>query len=826
MEIHPDHKILLIEGSNTGLPIHQVRFADASVHLNTALAWLRGGFSPLPPAEDGSKAPLGPNARWKAFQTTPATEKTVRQWYARGRTGNGVCGGPGGLEPFEFDDRAVYEAYKKAAEAFGLGDLVERIEAGYLEDTPGGGVHWMYACDEVRAPAKLAERPDPADPENRRKTLIETKGQGGFIIVAPSNGKVHPSGGAYRLLRGSPETIARITADEREALWQLARTFDEMPAVEVHQPPENAAVPSQDIRPGEAYEAEHSWEDILEPLGWARVYTRGDVAYWRRPGKDKGISATTGHCKGLYVFSTSTSFEPRRSYTKFGAYARLNHGGDYKAAARELARLGYGQARTPTAGFGPMPQAAASRTRTPGETSLDSKLARWPRTDTGNAERLRARYGPVIRHCHPWKKWLYYDGRRWSMDNSAAVEALAKLAARKILAEAATVANDKRRSTLIRWARQTESRARRSSMIALAASEDGIPILPKGLDSDPWLLNVENGTVNLKTGQLQPHRPGDFITSLAPVAYDSRATCPLYDKVLRRVFKGNDALIAFWYRLCGLSLTGVVYEQILPILFGTGSNGKTTLVRTMVNLLGPDLAMIAPPGLLIVKRHEAHPTERAVLFGKRLVIEMETEEGIRLNENLVKHLTGGDPITTRRCGEDFWSFDPTHKLWLCTNHKPEIRGTDHAIWRRPKLVPFTETIPDAEAILDLIDKLRAEYPGILARCVRGGLDWQEHGLGVPDEVKTATVTYRSEQDTLIGFLDEDCLRDSSVRTKASKLYEGYRDRCQRLGETPISLTAFGKSMEERQFTTTRSNGIWYLGIGLRSDGSFSTTVTS
>jgi putative DNA primase/helicase len=191
------------------------------------------GFSPLPPREDGTKAPIADvqvDGRWTwiPYQTNPATEDRVRSWYRDDRTGVGVVGGVGGLEPFEFDDRLVYEAFKEIATAVGLGDLVNAIEAGYCEETPGGGIHWMYVCEDVRPPTKLAERPVPGE-VNKRDTLIETKGQGGFMIVAPSHGKVHEIGRAYRLLSGGPETIVTITPTDRDDLWDLARSFDEIP---------------------------------------------------------------------------------------------------------------------------------------------------------------------------------------------------------------------------------------------------------------------------------------------------------------------------------------------------------------------------------------------------------------------------------------------------------------------------------------------------------------------------------------------------------------------------------------------------------------------
>jgi putative DNA primase/helicase len=453
----------------------------------------------------------------------------------------------------------------------------------------------------------------------------------------------------------------------------------------------------------------------------------------------------------------------------------------------------------------------------------DGSLARLPQTDTGNAERLVARSGDRIRHCHRWKKWLHFDGRRWVLDDPATIHQLAKRAIRKILAEASTIEDDQARKALVKWARTSEARERLNATIALAAMEEGIPIRPEALDTDPWLLNCLNGTIDLRRGILFPHRREDFLTMMSPVEFDATARCPLWDSVLWKVFDGNEDLIGFWDRLCGICLTGTVHEQILPILWGQGSNGKSTLVKTLVNLLGPDFAILAPPGLVQVKRGDAHPTERAILHGKRLVVEMETADGVRLNEALIKLLTGGDRITCRRMGEDFWDFDPTHKLFLCTNHKPEVRGTDHAIWRRPKLIPFTVTIPDSEAITDLPDQLRAEYPGILARCVRACLDWQRNGLQVPKEVTEATQQYKDEQDTLAGFLAEECQiadpRLDQPRTKATPLYERYRQRAQRLGEDPMSLTSFGKAMKEKGFQKKESHGMWYLGIGLHQSDS-------
>jgi putative DNA primase/helicase len=385
---------------------------------------------------------------------------------------------------------------------------------------------------------------------------------------------------------------------------------------------------------------------------------------------------------------------------------------------------------------------------------------------------------------------------------------------RLILLEATTIADKDARAEHSNWSFASESRARLDAMIHLARPAESIQVAVADLDRDPYLLNCLNGTIDLRTGRLRGHRREDLITALCPVEYDPHATCPLWDATLDKVFAGDDQLITYWDRLAGLALTGVTDDHVLPILWGGGSNGKSTLVKTLINLLGPDFALAAPPGLLLRRHGEPHPTERAALFGKRLVVEMETDAGVALNEGLIKMLTGSDAITARRMREDFWSFSPTHKLMLCTNHKPRVVGTDHAIWRRLRLIPFIITIPDDEAIPDMPLRLVAEYPGILARCVRGSLDWQEHGLGDCDAVQSATRDYRTSEDILRAFLQEQCLEGPSLRIKAGDLYGRFRGWCLDAGESPKSQREFGEAMTELKFERITNNGTWYLGLQL------------
>jgi putative DNA primase/helicase len=454
------------------------------------------------------------------------------------------------------------------------------------------------------------------------------------------------------------------------------------------------------------------------------------------------------------------------------------------------------------------------------------------RTDVANAGRLAVLHGDDLRWCDPWNKWLGWDGRRWAQDAERCVDAMAKDVAATVWEQTGTLLPDVDYATakeLTAFARMTASSKGIGALLSLTRSEPGIPILPDKLDSAPWLLNVANGTVDLRSGKLRPHDRADMLTKLCPLEYDAGAECPHWLAMLETVMGGHADLITFLQRAVGYSLTGNVSEQILLLLWGTGSNGKSTLLNALLETLGSDYAMQAPAALLMAKRGEHHPTELCDLHGKRLVVANETEDGARLAESLVKQLTGGESIRARRMREDHWQFSPTHKIWLAGNHKPQIRGTDHAIWRRVKLVPFTVTIPDADQDKALPDKLRAERAGILAWAVRGCQEWRQHGLGEPEAVRAATQSYRDEQDVLGAFILEATLEASACRVRASELYAAYVGWCQRTGEHAVTQRRFGQGMTERGFQRYTNNGPWYRGVGLieaRTDGTDGTDPDS
>jgi putative DNA primase/helicase len=351
-------------------------------------------------------------------------------------------------------------------------------------------------------------------------------------------------------------------------------------------------------------------------------------------------------------------------------------------------------------------------------------------------------------------------------------------------------------------------------MIDDARALPPIPILPDALDADPWLLNVANGTIDLRTGELRAHRREDLLTRLAPVEYDPDAQAPCWAAFLERIFAGDGELIGFLRRAVGYSLTGQTGEQVFFILHGTGANGKSTLLEALGAMLG-DYGAKTPTETLLIKRSAGISNDVARLRGARLVTAVEAEDGQRLAESLVKQLTGGDTITARFLYQEAFEFAPTFKLWLATNHKPTIRGTDYAIWRRIRLIPFAVTIPEKEQDRTLPDKLKAELPGILAWAVRGCLEWQREGLGLPEAVKAATAAYQVEQDTLAAWLDACCILSPTATARAGQLYKNYRAWAEENGERPMTGHKFGRTLTERGFDKYKDRAGWaYVGLGV------------
>jgi putative DNA primase/helicase len=309
---------------------------------------------------------------------------------------------------------------------------------------------------------------------------------------------------------------------------------------------------------------------------------------------------------------------------------------------------------------------------------------------------------------------------------------------RQMLQEAAAIDDEALRKPEVAWALKSDSHERRAAMLKDAGAL--LPMPSDTLDSDPYLFNVENGTLDLRTGLQRPHNPADRITKLAPVVYDPTATAATWDQFLARIFTGDRELIRFIQRAVGYSLTGLTTEQVMFLLWGTGQNGKSTFITTLQALFGDYARQTAFDTFLAASKSTPGAARPDIvrLRGARLISALEAPAGARLAETVVKSLTGGDIISARDLYSSGSEFRMEGKLWLAANNKPEIRGTDLAIWRRIRLVPFTVTIPEEEKDPQLADKLRAELPGILNWAVEGLAVWQREGLGVPVAVERAT----------------------------------------------------------------------------------------
>jgi len=482
---------------------------------------------------------------------------------------------------------------------------------------------------------------------------------------------------------------------------------------------------------------------------------------------------------------------------------------------------------------------------------LDLRLAFFPLTDLGNAERFVARNRGRLLYCSAIG-WLAWDGRRYSAEGA---EELVKIAehdtVRAIQAEADAVResgrsdlgekggrdfvyDEKRDGTEVMYSDRIASwgRASEAANKLGALSKRGAPYLSISvdkLDADPMKINVANGTLVVRRGvegdyiTFKPHDPADLITKISPVNFDKDATCPIYDAFLAKI-QPSETMRRFLHQWGGLSLTGDTSEQKLAFLYGKGRNGKSTLVDIWSTVAG-DYGETVPIETFLdhgKARGAGQATpDLAILPGKRMLRTSEPEKGSKLAESLIKLVTGGEPIQARHLNRDFFKFYPRFKLTMSGNSRPQIGGTDEGIWRRMRLVPFNVAILKEEIDIHLADKLRKEASGILNRLLDGLRDWCDHGLSEPDEVIEATAQYRSDSDPLGRFLQTCVEASSGSRVQSSVMHELFDAWCKSSGEKTWSPRGFGLALKERGFVSKQSNVMWWLDVKLiKSVGEF------
>jgi putative DNA primase/helicase len=438
----------------------------------------------------------------------------------------------------------------------------------------------------------------------------------------------------------------------------------------------------------------------------------------------------------------------------------------------------------------------------------------FPKTDLGNAERLVADHGDKIRYCPGLKKWLIWDEKRWAADDIGAIFILAKQSVRLMQRDALDLDDDKRRA-LVAHGLRSESDGRINAMVSLAETEPGVAVRLNDLDAGSMLLNTLSGTLDLQSGELRAHRREDLVTKIAPVEYDPNAVCPTWLKFLEDVTAGNPELSGYLQRAVGYALTGLIDEHALFLCFGTGANGKTTFLEAIRNCVG-EYAQVADFSSFTASRSSGGPrNDLAKLQGARFVTATESEDGKRMAEGFVKQVTGGDRVTARFLYSEHFEFKPQFKVWLATNHKPSVRGTDEGIWRRIRLIPFTVRIPDGKRDRKLPDKLLVEAPGILRWAVQGLTAYQSSGLLEPSAVTTATTEYRNEQNVLEHFLEARCAVEEGLKVQARELFVAYKEWSSETEEWTMNERKFSQSLTEHGFTKTKlAHGAIWKGVAL------------
>jgi len=422
-------------------------------------------------------------------------------------------------------------------------------------------------------------------------------------------------------------------------------------------------------------------------------------------------------------------------------------------------------------------------------------------TDTGNAVRLVRLFGDRLRYCYEQRCWYVWTHKVWQKDLGAQINHYATKTVKHIYIEASQEADTAKAKELAKHAMQSESNHRIVAMIARAESQSGIPIGVQEIDQDNWLLNCANGTVDLRTGELLPFNKQHYITHIIATKYDPEATCPIFDKFLGRVTRGDSELIAYIQKCVGYSLTGDTRTELVFFVYGEGQNGKSTFISTVRVLLGCYAHRVSPDVFMQMKgKGSGGPKESlANLRGKRFVAASEIEEGRRLHMSLVKSLTGAETITADRKYEHEIEWQPTHHLWLSGNYRPEIRDDSIAAWRRLKIVPFIVHIPDEEKDEALKFKLLDELPGILAWAVRGCLAYQKEGLRDPQAVTQATSDYRKENDILGIFIDECCIMEDGATITNKSLRAELKAWCTGSGLDSLNTHQVKRLMLARGF---------------------------
>jgi putative DNA primase/helicase len=446
-----------------------------------------------------------------------------------------------------------------------------------------------------------------------------------------------------------------------------------------------------------------------------------------------------------------------------------------------------------------------------GQAKHGDQVTRYKNTDAGNAERFADALKGQYLYIPEQKAWYRYNGKFWEedIDNRITQDVIRSL--RKSQAEVLNIADDDRREKTIKWLLSSESQTKIASALNLMSSIPFMSARTNRFDCDDMLLNAQNGTVDLRTGQLRKHNKEDYLSKICNIGYKPNSKSVLFDSFLEDITEGNQDKKLYIQKLCGYCCTAKISDEEFYQARGSGQNGKTKIFETVKYCLG-SYAVTASPDILMQRDMTSIPNDIARLQSARLVLLSEPDPGKRFSDNAIKTLTGGDTIIARYLHKEFFEFTMKAKMILLTNHEIRAVGTDHGLWRRIVVIPFTYQVPEYKKDKHLQEKLIAEAEAVLSWMVEGCLLWQREGLRQPQELEQVKNEYRIGQDAIGLFLDECCTEEAKGKVKASELHSVYKQWCVDSGEYPLSQRELGKRLREKGYTSFKSNVVYWGGL--------------
>ncbi|MGC1864482.1 MAG: phage/plasmid primase, P4 family [Methylocystis sp.] len=727
---------------------------------------VRKGIKILPIAP-WSKEPIG----GYSSRTTFTSWEEIVAFIKRNPEANfaAATGSVSGFFVVDVDGAAGIAAMKKLiAESGSLGKSV-RVK------TPRG-LHFWYRCPEI-AVKNSASRIAPR---------IDVRGEGGYVLLPGSLG---PNGERYRFIKG----IGLNEVSIRPAPDWLASL--------VVACPDTAAAASN--RP------EHP-RSVAPEANYGTAALRAESNKMRALGEGQRNDGLNKASFRMGQLVAASSLDESAAQTELLSAALSSGLSEAESTATIDSGLSAGK-RIPRAAVlrGPQGAIAGDAPHDP----LAAELAKLGVQDIDNAQRMHARFKGKLLYT-AGIGWLVFNSKRWKRDETGTVLKYAMEVAHNIKNEVFYKLGDTEKLARSRHAERSGSRHAIDAMVHLA--QPMFTIAGEMLDRDKFLLSVENGTIDLRTGELRPHVPADLITKIAPITYDPLAECPTFLRVINWITRGDRDFKRYLWRVFGYSLTGDITEQSFFFVIGPGRTGKSLLANVLRELLG-EFGLQASMDSFLVKQYDnAIPADIARLRGARVVVANEANFDRQIDEAKIKTMTGGDPLLARFMRQNFFEFMPEFKLILIANDFPRVRLNSEAFWRRVRVVPVDRKIPASQVDPDLMDKLRAELPGVLAWAVRGCLSWQQNRLPMPEAIRAATDRWKIFADVIKRFVTNCCELDPQAEVSASEIYARYRDWCGEHKESPQSQAGFKIKLVELDLTHrhTRTGNVW-LGIRLK-----------